>query len=512
MLIDREHRVLAGGSHTWENRLRNGIWTYSMEQILGGLQACYADMKRSFEERYGEPLSTVGALGVSAMMHGYLPLDNNGEPLTEFRSWRNTITGEASALLTKEFSFHIPQRWTIAHLYQAILNGEEHVGRIGSLMTLAVYIHWRLSGERAAGLGEASGIVPLDRDTPDYDQGMIDRFEELIADRRYPWKLRDLLPRAVPAGQPAGRLTEEGALLLDPTGTLRPGVPLAPCEGDADTGLVATNSVRPRTGSVSAGTSAFSVLVADRPLGVHREVDMFCTPTGKPAAMVHSSNCTSELNAWVGLFAEFAEAVGAPQDTGRLYTLLFRKALEGEADAGGLLACNYVSGEGVTDFVEGRPLFVRMPDARLDLGNFMRTQLMSALTTMKIGLDLLMVEENVRIDRLYAHGGYFKTPEVGLRILSAATGTPVSALETAGEGGPFGMALLCAYLLWHGPGESLEDYLDGRVFADVPAVTVRASPEEIRGFADYAARYRRLLEVERAAVLRLPADPPPKDG
>ena len=500
VLIDREHRVLASGSHAWENEMKNGVWTYSMEAIIGGMQACYADLKRNVERQYGCELSTVGAIGVSAMMHGYLPLDKDGKPLTAFRTWRNTMTAEASAILTEEFAFRIPQRWTIAHLYQAILNGEEHVKNIASLMTLAAYIHWRLSGEKAVGLGEASGIVPLDQSTMDYDRRMIDRFEALIAHKNYPWKLRDILPRAVMAGQQAGTLTQEGALLLDPSGMLRPGIPLIPCEGDADTGMVATNSVRARTGNVSAGTSAFVMLVADHPLRVHREVDMLCTPTGQPVAMVHSSNCTSDLNAWVALFSEFAKAIGAPQDKDTLYPLLFQKALEGQPDCGGLLSYNYFSGEGVTGFNEGRPLFVRRPDAELTLANFMRTHLFSALTTMKVGLDILKREEQVQVERLYAHGGFFKTPGVGQHLLSAAVGAPVSVMETAGEGGPYGMALLGAYMLWRDTDESLEDYLDTKVFADARVTTLMADDSEIKGFSDYTAKYMQSLPIERAAI------------
>ena len=500
VLIDREHRILATGSHTWENERKDGVWTYSREAIIGGMQACYADLKRNVEERYGLGLTTVGAIGISAMMHGYLPLDRDGRPLTAFRTWRNTMTAEASELLTKAFGFRIPQRWTIAHLYQAILNDEDHVKNFAVLTTLAGYIHWRLSRERAVGLGEASGIVPLDQSTMNYDQCMIDCFEALIAHKRYPWKLRDILPRAVMAGQPAGTLTEEGARLLDPTGTLHPGIPLTPCEGDADTGMVATNSVRARTGNVSAGTSAFVMLVSDHPLGIHREVDMLCTPTGQPVAMVHSSNCTSDLNAWVELFSEFANAIGSPRDRNELYTLLFHKALEGQSDGGGLLSYNYFSGEGVTGFNEGRPLFVRRPDAKLNLANFMRTHLLSSLTTMKIGLDILKRQENVKVEKLYAHGGFFKTPGVGQRLLSAAVGSPVSIMETAGEGGPYGMALLGAYMLWRDTDEKLEDYLDNKVFADIGVATIMADAADITGFSDYTAKYMQSLAIERAAI------------
>ena len=500
VLIDREYRVLAVGSHSWENKLVNGVWTYPMEAILSGLQAAYANLKRTAEERYGQSLTTLGSIGISAMMHGYLPLDAAGLPLTPFRTWRNTMTAKASEVLTETFGFRIPQRWTIAHLYQAILNSEEHVKDIAYLTTLASYIHWLLSGKKIAGLGEASGIVPLDPTLSDYDSRMIDCFEELIADRHFPWKLRQILPRPMQAGQSAGVLTEEGALLLDPSGTLRPGIPLCPCEGDADTGMVATNSVRERTGNVSAGTSAFIMLVTDHPLGIHREVDMLCTPCGKPVAMVHSSNCSSDLNAWISLFYEFSELICAGKSKSELYPLLFGKALEGQADGGGLLSFNYFSGEGVTGFDEGRPVLARMPDADFSLANFMRAHLLSALSTLKIGFEILTRAEEISIDRIFAHGGFFKTPEVGQRILSAALGVPVSVMETAGEGGAYGMALLAAFLLWRGKGETLPDYLDNKVFASVKVTSIMADASEAAGFDRYLARYRNALPLERAAI------------
>ncbi|MBQ8088779.1 MAG: ATPase, partial [Clostridia bacterium] len=429
VLIDENHVPIASGSYEWENQLVNGIWTYSMDAVHTGLQACYADLKRDMLEKYQTELTEVGAIGVSAMMHGYLPLDASGEPLTEFRTWRNTITGEAAAALTDAFQFNIPQRWSIAHLYQAILNGEAHLPKLDYLTTLAAYIHYRLTGVRAAGVGEASGMFPIDSDRLDYDQTMLDKFDALIAPKGFPWKLRDVLPKVLPAGAEAGKLTEAGAKFLDPTGALKAGIPVAPCEGDAGTGMAATNSVRARTGNVSAGTSDFAMIVTEKPLGVHREIDMVTTPSGLPVAMVHCNNCTSDINAWVNLLAEFADAIGAPQDKGALFTLLFRKALEGDADCGGLLSYNYFSGEGVTDMDEGRTLFARMQNANFTLANFMRTHILSALSTLKIGLDILVNEEKVAIDKLYGHGGFFKTPEVGQRMLSAAVGAPVSVME-----------------------------------------------------------------------------------
>ena len=500
VLLDENHSPVASGSHDWENRLENGIWTYTMEDIHTGLRACYADLKRDVKNKFGVTLTTVGAMGVSAMMHGYLPFDKDGNQLAEFRTWRNTITGQAAEELTGLFGFNIPQRWSIAHLYQAILNGEEHLPKLDYLTTLAGYIHWRLTGEKVIGVGEASGMFPIGASGKDYDQAMADKFDTLIAPRGYGWKLRDVLPRVLSAGENAGYLTESGAKFLDPAGDLLPGVPMAPCEGDAGTGMAATNSVRVRTGNVSAGTSDFAMVVVDHPLGVHREIDMVTTPSGAPVAMVHCNNCTSDINAWVNLLDEFAAAIGAPVDRGELFTLLFNKALEGDPDCGGLLSYNYFSGEGVTDLDGGRPLFVRTPDAKFTLANFMRTHLLSALATLKIGLDILTWQEKVPIDKLYGHGGFFKTPDVGQRMLSAAVGAPVSVMETAGEGGPYGMALLAAYLLWKDNGETLEDYLENRVFANAKAAALMADESDIAGFNTFLARYKAALPVEKLAA------------
>ncbi len=495
VLIDENFLPIASGDYEWENQLVNGVWTYSMDAVHTGLRSCFAALKADVKEKYGCELTELGAIGVSAMMHGYLPFDRDGRQLAEFRTWRNTITGEAAEKLTALFGFNIPQRWSIAHLYQAVLNGEEHVKDIAFLTTLAGYIHWRLTGEKLMGVGEASGMFPIDSKALDYDENMVQKFKALSG-----IDLRGILPKVLPAGANAGKLTEAGALFLDPTGTLRPGIPVAPCEGDAGTGMVATNSVRVRTGNVSAGTSDFAMIVTDKPLGVHREIDMVTTPDGLPVAMVHCNNCTSDINAWVGLFAEFCELMGIKADRGELFTKLFRKALEGDADCGGLLSYNYFSGEGVTDLDEGRPVFARTPDARLTLANFMRTHLLSALATLKIGLDILTQTEHVEIDKLYGHGGFFKTPEVGQRMLSAAVGAPVSVMETAGEGGPYGMALLAAYMLWKGADESLPDYLDGKVFAGASSSTLTADEADREGFNAFLERYKKALPVERCAV------------
>ena len=500
VLIDQNHRPIASGSHAWENQLADGVWTYSMEAIHSGVQACYADLKRDVKEKYGETLTRVGAIGISGMMHGYLPFDEDGNPLTAFRTWRNTMTGEAAEKLTSLFAFNIPQRWSIAHLYQAMLNQEEHLPRLSHLTTVAGYIHEKLTGQKVLGIGEASGVFPIDSEKLCYNAGMMEKFNAIIAEQGYAWRLSDILPGILLAGSPAGTLTAAGAAFLDPAGDLQPGIPFAPPEGDAGTGMAATNSVAPRTGNVSAGTSDFAMIVVENPPHVHREIDMVTTPAGKPVAMVHCNNCTSDINAWVGLLDEFAEAIGAHIDKGDLYTLLFSKALEGDKDCGGLMSYNYLSGEGVTDLDAGRPVFARTPDARLTLGNFMRTHLLSALATLKIGLDILTQEENVSIDRLYGHGGYFKTPGVGQRMLSAAVGSPVSVMETAGEGGPYGMALLCAYLLWKKDGQKLEDYLNDDVFADAKSATLMADAADIAGFEAFLAQYKKSLPIERAAI------------
>ena len=500
VLIDEAHRPIAQGSHEWENRLKDGVWTYSMEAIHGGLQACYAALKRDVREKFGVTLTQVGAIGVSGMMHGYLPFDRDGALLTAFRTWRNTMTGEAAEKLTELFHFNIPQRWSIAHLYQAMLRGEEHLPRLAHITTLAGYIHEKLTGVRALGVGEASGMFPIDGESPRYNQAMMAQFDALIAEKGYSWRLEDILPAVLTAGDPAGELRAEGAAFLDPEGDLRPGIPFAPPEGDAGTGMTATNSITPRTGNVSAGTSDFAMIVVERLPGVHREIDMVATPDGKPVAMAHCNNCTSDINAWVNLLREFAQAIGAPVDKNALYTLLFNKALEGEKDCGGLMSYNYLSGEGITDLDAGCPVFARTPEARLTLANFMRAHLFSALATLKIGVDILTRQENVPIDRLCAHGGYFKTPGVGQRMLSAAVCAPVCVMETAGEGGPYGMALLAAYRLWKREGQTLADYLNESVFSGVHVDAVMADEADVAGFRAFLTRYQKGLSIERAAV------------
>ena len=495
VLIDEKHIPIASGDFEWENQLVNGVWTYSMDMVHTGIQTCFANLKADVKEKFAVELTTVGAIGVSAMMHGYLPFDKDGHQLAEFRTWRNTITGPAAEELTALFGFNIPQRWSIAHLYQAILNGEDHVKDIAFLTTLAGYIHYRLTGEKVMGVGEASGMFPIDSKKLDYDEGMVQKFRALTG-----VDLRAILPKVLPAGKNAGYLTEAGARFLDPGGTLKPGIPVAPCEGDAGTGMVATDSVRAHTGNVSAGTSDFAMIVTDKPLRVHREIDMVTTPDGLPVAMVHCNNCTSDINAWINLFSEFCALMGVEASKGELFTRLFTKALEGETDCGGLISYNYFSGEGVTDLDEGRPVFARMQNTRFTLANFMRTHLLSALATLKIGLDILTQTEQVPIDKLYGHGGFFKTPEVGQRMLSAAVGAPVSVMETAGEGGPYGMALLAAYMLWKDKSETLPDYLDSKVFADAKAVTLMADDKDVAGFNVFLTRYKKALPMEKCAT------------
>ena len=501
VLVDEKNEVLAIGSHEWENRLENGIWTYSLDDIWNGLQDCYKNMADDVKAQYGETLTTIGSIGFSAMMHGYMAFDKEGELLVPFRTWRNTITEEAAEKLTEAFSYNIPQRWSIAHLYQAILNKEEHVGNIAFFTTLAGFIHWKLTGEKVLGVGDASGMFPIDSTTCDYDAKMLAKFEEMVAPCGYPWKIKDILPKVLSAGEQAGVLTEEGAKLLDPSGSLQAGISVCPPEGDAGTGMVATNSVAVRTGNVSAGTSVFAMIVLEKALeNVHTEIDLVTTPTGEAVAMVHCNNCTSDLNAWVNLFKEFATSFGIEVDMNKLFSVLYNKALEGDADCGGLLAYNYFSGESITGFEEGRPLFVRTPDSRFNLANFMRVHLFTALGALKNGLDILLKEEHVKVDKIYGHGGLFKTPVVGQRIMAAAMDTPVSVMKTAGEGGAWGIAVLASYMKNKKDGQSLADYLNDEVFAGQEGVTEEPVASDVAGFDEFLKLYNAGLPIERAAV------------
>jgi len=501
VLIGPDFKPLAQGSHEWENQLVDGLWTYSIEAIHAGLQASYADLRANVKAEYGCEIKRLSCIGVSAMMHGYMPFGSDGSILVPFRTWRNTNTGPAAAALSDLFQFNIPLRWSISHLYQAILNGEEHVPQIAFLTTLAGYIHWQLSGEKVLGIGDASGMIPVDPRTKDYNARMVKAFDTLIAPKHFPWKLRDILPKCLPAGADAGSLTPEGALLLDPSGTLQSGALLCPPEGDAGTGMVATNAVAPQTGNVSAGTSSFSMIVLEKDLSKPYEmIDIVTTPEGAPVAMVHCNNCTSDINAWVNVFAEFQRLMGQETDKGELFTRLFEVALQGDADCGGLLSYNYISGEPVTGFAEGRPLLVRSASDRFSLANLMRAHLYASIGVLKIGNDILFGEEQVRVHRITGHGGLFKTKGVGQRFLAAALNSPISVMETAGEGGAWGIALLAAFCV-ENPGRlSLSDWLDQVVFAGNEGVQVQPDAADVAGFDAWIRQYREALPVEEAAV------------
>ncbi|MCC8128475.1 MAG: ATPase [Clostridiales bacterium] len=490
--IDEAFQPVQSGDYTWASSYENGVWTYYLDEVWAGLKTALTNL--------GE-VEGLSAMGVSAMMHGYLAFDKDWNLLVPFRTWQNTITGPAAAELTALFRFNIPQRWSIAHLYQAILNDESHVKDIAHITTLAGYVHHALTGVNALGIGEASGMFPIDSAVLDYDQAMLDSFDALIADRGYPWRIRDILPRVLLAGEDAGTLTEAGSALLD--GLLPAGIPVAPPEGDAGTGMAATNSVAPRTGNVSAGTSIFSMVVLEKPLSrVYPELDLVTTPTGSPVAMVHCNNCTSDMNAWVGVLRETVELFGGSVSTGELYTKLYEKSLEGDPDCGGVLVYNYLAGEGVTHMDEGRPLVVRRPDSSFTLANFLRAQLYSTMSTLKIGMDLL-AQENVAIDSLTGHGGLFKTPVVGQKYMAAACNAPVTCMETAGEGGPYGMALLAAYMSDRAEGESLGDFLANRVFAGVAGTTLRPEGSDVAGFDRFLAQSKAGLTLERTAAAPL---------
>lgn len=508
VLIGKDHQPAAFGTYEWENRFEQGQWTYHEAEIWQGLQACYCDLKRNVWERYRVRLTRLRAIGFSGMMHGYMVFDAAGQLLVPFRTWRNTNTEAASEELTALFHYHIPQRWSIAHLRQAILNGESHVADIDYMTTLAGYVHWKLTDERVLGIGEASGMFPIDVRTKDYNETMLAQFDALLAGEERPETccpkpLREIMPSVLTAGMPAGKLTEKGALLLDPEGDLKAGIPLCPPEGDAGTGMTATNSVAPRTGNISAGTSVFAMIVLEKELaGVYPEIDLVTTPSGELTAMVHCNNCTSDINAWVGIFREFAQLMGMTCDMDTLYQKLYRQALSGEADGGGLLSYGYYSGEHITGFEKGCPLFVRTPESRFNLANFMRSHLFTAMGALKMGIELLTDKEQVRLERLFGHGGFFKTAEVGQRFMAAAFNTPVSVMRTAGEGGAWGIALLADYRMQVQDGYtgSLSDYLEQEVFTGCEVVCEAPHPEDVKGFEQFMERYRAGLSIERAAV------------
>ena len=489
VLIDEKHATVSSGDYTWKSSFENGVWTYPLEEAWKGLNAAISGV---------QGLEDVAAVGVSGMMHGYLAFDADWNLLVPFRTWQNTMTAQAAEELTELFGFNIPQRWSIAHLYQAVLNGEEHISRVAHITTLAGYIHHALTGVNAIGVGEASGMFPIDDRTGAYDEAMLDKFDALIAKRGLAWKIRDLLPKPLMAGENAGSLTKEGAALLD--GQLAEGLPFAPPEGDVGTGMTATNAVSPRTGNVSAGTSIFAMVVLDHPLrNIYPEIDIVATPAGAPAAMVHCNNCTNDINAWVGMLRETLELFGTKVSAGDLYTALYKKSLEGAGDCDGVLVYNYMAGEGVTHLDSGRPLVMRRPDSEFSLANFMRSQIYGAMATMCIGMEILH-KENVAIDSLTGHGGLFKTPGVAQRYMAAACKAPVTCMETAGEGGPYGMALLASYMVCREEGESLGDYLNNKVFANAKGVTLAPDPEDVKGFEAYLQNYVSGLAAEKAAV------------
>ncbi|MEF8804062.1 MULTISPECIES: xylulokinase [Bacteroides] len=502
VLIDQENKPIAQGSHTWENQLVDGLWTYSIEAIWSGLQDCYADLRSNIKNLYGDvEIENLAAIGVSAMMHGYMPFNEKEEILVPFRTWRNTNTGRAAAALSELFVYNIPLRWSISHLYQAILDNEAHVKDIKFLTTLAGYVHWQLTGEKVLGIGDASGMLPIDPTTHNYSAEMVAKFDNLIAPKEYSWKLEDILPKVLSAGENAGVLTPEGSKMLDASGHLKAGIPVCPPEGDAGTGMVATNAVKQRTGNVSAGTSSFSMIVLEKDLSKPYDmIDMVTTPDGSLVAMVHCNNCTSDLNAWVNLFKEYQELLGIPVNMDEIYSKLYNIALTGDADCGGLLSYNYISGEPVTGLAEGRPLFVRSANDKFNLANFMRTHLYASVGVLKIGNDILFNEEKIKVDRITGHGGLFRTKGVGQRILAAAINSPISVMETAGEGGAWGIALLGSYLVNNEKKQSLADFLDENVFVGDAGVEISPVPEDVAGFNAYIENYKAGLPIEEAAA------------
>ncbi|MFP7732179.1 xylulokinase [Priestia aryabhattai] len=501
VLIDESFETIASGSYEWENLLEDGFWTYNLIDIITGLQIAYREMKQEVERSYGLTIRTIGSIGVSAMMHGYMAFDKTGELLVPFRTWRNATTSAAARKLTEHFQFNIPERWSIAHLYQAIINQEKHLPRVDYITTLAGYIHWLLTGSKALGIGDASGMFPIDERTQNYSEDMMKQFDELISHEGYPWKLTDILPSVHTSGEQAGTLTAIGASILDQSKNLQPGIPFCPPEGDAGTGMVATNSVRKRTGNVSVGTSVFAMIVLDKKLSkVYPEIDLVTTPNGSPVGMVHANNCSSDLNAWLGLFREFSEAMGQKVESDKLFEVMLNKALEADPDGGGLLSYGYFSGENITGVESGRPLFVRSAKSNFNLANFMRTHLFTAFGALKMGMDLLVKEENVKIHSILAHGGLFKTPVVGQKMMAAAINTPVSVMDTAGEGGAWGMAILSSYMLNKSENESLEDFLDDKVFKEVTAQEIYPDELDVKGFEAFIKRYKKGLVIEKAAA------------
>ena len=505
VLIGEDHAPLASGNYDWENKLEGGYWTYDLDDVWTGLRQSYIELARDVKERYGVTLKRLKGFGVSGMMHGYLVFDDENRQLVPFRTWRNTNTEKAAAELTQLLGFNIPIRWNVSHLYQAVLNCEEHLGKVAYMTTLAGYVHWLLTGRKVIGVGDASGMFPIDSSTNDYDVKMVNKFDALMERRGYSIRVKTVFPEVLIAGGDAGALTEAGARMLDPDGGLEPGVPMCPPEGDGPTGMVATNSVAPMTGNVSAGTSIFAMAVLDKNLSkIYPEIDMITTPDGKPVAMVHCNNCTSDLDAWVRLFTELNAVTGAGIARPALYDALYNAALDGDADCGGLLTYNYVSGEPITGFEHGRPLLARTPDARFTLANFMRSLIFSTMAALKIGMDIIVEQEHIRLAQLTGHGGLFKTKLVGQRLMAAVLSTPIAVMESAGEGGAWGMAILSAYgAATREDAETLAEYLDKKVFKDDAGTLVEPDATDIEGFTRYMERYVNGLAIEKAAVENL---------
>ncbi|KRK36387.1 xylulokinase [Levilactobacillus parabrevis] len=499
VLVTDDFNTIASGSYVWENRFEDGVWTYPIDEVWTGIQQSYTQMAADVQSKYHSALTKISAVGVSAMMHGYLAFDKSGKLLVPFRTWRNNITEQSADELTKLFDFNIPQRWSIAHLYQAILNGEDHVRNVNFITSLAGYVTWKLSGEKVLGVGDASGVFPIDDKTGSYDKKMLEKFSNLDNVKQYPWDIEDILPDILPAGKVAGHLTAEGASLLDANGNLEAGSVMAPPEGDAGTGMVGTNSVRKRTGNISVGTSSFSMNVLDKPLTkVYRDIDIVMTPDGSPVAMVHINNCSSDINAWASVFNEFAARLGVELKPDRLYETLFLEAAKADPDAGGLVNYSYQSGENITKIKAGRPLFVRTPNSKFSLPNFMQTQLYAAFAPLKIGMDILINQEHVHTDVMIAQGGLFRTPVIGQQVLANALNVPITVMSTAGEGGPWGMAVLAVYAK-RDTDESLEDFLDKEVFTNPESMTLSPEPDGVAGYQKFIEKYQGGLPVEAAA-------------
>lgn len=501
ILINEDLQTIAQGEYSWKSTLEKGLWTYKLEDVWLGVQAAYKELATEVEEEFGIPLTQIGSVGISAMMHGYLALNNDGKLLTSFRTWENTSTTKAAYKLSSKFEFNIPHRWSIAHLYQAILDEEDHVASIDFLTTLAGYTHWKLTGQKIVGVGDASGMFPINSAGDDYDQRMIDLFQEILEKNNLSFSLRDIFPIVKKAGDYSGFLTEEGARLLDPSGRLKAGIPFCAPEGDAGTGMVATNSIKEYQGNISAGTSIFSMIVLKEKLSnYYKEIDIVNTPTGKPVAMVHCNNFTSDINEWVDLFKELTDSLESDVNKGDLFELLFKKAMEADQDTGNLYNCNYISGEPITGFDNGRPLFVRMPNSKFTLSNFMKSQIYSALATLKIGMDLLIKNEKVKVNKLLGHGGFFKTEKVGQQMMADALNIPITVMDTAGEGGAWGVSILASFILNKKSDQSLEDYLDNQVFKDNESLIADPKSEGVESFKQYLSGYLKVLEVERLAI------------